>query len=980
MLKFSLDYPLSIKMNALANILRNSPEYKFISFSGFLLMVFLYTQTATAVDTVSYISTKKEKRCFTLSSAGASAPLVVSSRDHAGVIRVLKYLQTDIGRVTGIEPELVIDAVPASKQLVLVGTLASPFIEKLVQSGKIHVEDIKGRWEKFLIQVVDKPLPGIDRALVIAGSDKRGTLFGILDLSAHIGVSPWHWWADVPVRHQTELYVRPGRYTFGEPAVKYRGIFINDEEPALGRWAVENYGGFNHLFYEKVFELLLRLKANYLWPAMWWAGFNSDDPLNPQLADEMGIVMGTTHHEPMMRAHAEWRQPGHGAWNYETNAAELCKFWTEGIQRMNSYESIVTLAMRGDGDLAMSESTNIALLEKIVNDQRKIIAEVTGRDIVTIPQIWALYKEVQDYYDKGMRVPDDVTLLLCDDNWGNLRKLPAPGEQPRSGGYGIYYHFDYVGGPRNYKWLNTNPLPRVWEQMHVAYRHGVDRLWIVNVGDIKPMELPIEFFLDYAWDPDMWPAERLPEYTRLWAEQQFGKENATAIAGLLATYTKFNGRRKPELLAPDTYSLVHYREAETVIADFNKLADSAESIEQTLRSEFRDAFYQLVLYPVKACANLNELYLTVGKNLLYAKQGRASANTLAQKARELFAQDAELANYYNHIMAAGKWNHMMDQTHIGYTYWQQPDKNVMPEVKEIEIPAVAEMAVAIEGSENWWPAEHSPAILPQLDVYQQQARYFEVFNRGSVPFQYSVQSEASWLIVSPQQGTVQEQQRIWVKVNWSHVPVGDHQVPVTVFGPDGTSIVVQADVHNPGYPKPGQVKDFVESDGYVSMEAEHYSKAVGTPQIHWQRIPDLGRTLSAMTPFPVTASSQTPAGNSPRLEYRVFLFHSGEVKVRAFLSPTLNFFNNQGLEYAISFDDELPQVVNIHANDTFQVWEESVRNNIKVLVSKHILNKAGEHVLKFWMKDPGVVLQKLVIETGEVPASYLGPPESFYRE
>jgi hypothetical protein len=980
MLKFSLLYPFLKRMNVLSNHLHISQRYKFISFSCFLLMVFLYLQTAMAVDTVSYISFKKEKRCFTLSSAGASAPLVVSSRDHAGVLRVVKYLQTDIGRVTGIEPELAIDAMPASKQVVIIGTLTSPLIEKLVQSGKIHVEDINGRWEKFLIQVVDKPLPGIDRALVITGSDKRGTLYGILDLSAHIGVSPWHWWADVPVRYQTALYIKSGRYTFGEPAVKYRGIFINDEEPALGRWVVENYGGFNHLFYEKVFELLLRLKANYLWPAMWWAGFNSDDPLNPQLADEMGIVMGTTHHEPMMRAHAEWRQPGHGAWNYETNAAELCTFWTEGIQRMDSHESIVTLAMRGDGDMAMSESTNIALLEKIVNDQRKIIAEVTGRDVKTIPQIWALYKEVQDYYDKGMRVPDDVTLLLCDDNWGNLRKLPGPGEQSRSGGYGIYYHFDYVGGPRNYKWLNTNPLPRVWEQMHLAYRHGVDRLWIVNVGDIKPMELPIEFFLDYAWDPDQWPAESLPEYTRLWAEQQFGKENAFAIAGLLTTYTKFNGRRKPELLAPDTYSLVHYREAETIVADYNRLAGRAESIEPTLPSEFRDAFYQLVLYPVKACANLNELYLTVGKNHLYAKQRRAAANSLAQKARELFTQDAELANYYNHIMAAGKWNHMMDQTHIGYTYWQQPDKDIMPAVEEIELPAVAEMAVAVEGSESWWPAEPSPAILPPLDVYQQQSRYFEVFNRGLIPFEYSVQSEAPWLLVTPQQGTVQEEQRIWVKADWAHVPVGDHQVPVTVSGPDGTSIVVQVVVHNPGYPKPGQVKGFVEGDGYVSMEAEHYSKAVGTPQIHWQRIPDLGRTLSAMTPFPVTATCHTPAGNSPRLEYRVFLFHSGEVTVRVFLSPTLNFYNNQGLRYAISFNDELPQVVNIHAGDTFQVWEESVRNNIKVLVSKHILDKPGEHVLKFWMMDPGVVLQKLVIETGQVPASYLGPPESYYRK
>jgi len=943
-------------------------------------------QDAPVPESTSYISRKSAEGCFTLSDAGKSVPLYVGTDDYPGVVKALKHLQADIARVTNAEPELYIDKIPKSKEFVLVGTLGkSPLIDKLVQAKKIDVTDIAGRWEKFLLQVVEKPLPDVDRALVIAGSDKRGTIYGIYDLSKEIGVSPWYWWADVPPKKSKKLYVLPGRHTKGEPAVKYRGIFLNDEEPALGRWAVEKYGGFNHEFYEKLFELILRLKGNYLWPAMWWASFNSDDPLNPKLADEYGVVMGTTHHEPMNRAHAEWKKSKGGEWNYETNAEKLCEFWTEGIQRMDSYESIVTLAMRGDGDKAMSESTNIALLEKIVADQRKILADVTGKDLKSIPQLWALYKEVQDYYDKGMTVPEDVTLLLCDDNWGNIRRLPKPGVPPRSGGYGIYYHFDFVGGPRSYKWLNTSPIPRIWEQMHLAYRHGVDRIWLVNVGDLKPMEFPIEFFLDYACAPDKLPAERLPEYTRLWAQQQFGPQHATEIADIISKYTKYNGRRKPELLAPDTYSLAHYREAETIVAEYNKLAAEAEKIYNAMSPEYKDAYYQLVLHPVKACANLNELHVTVAKNRLYAKQGRAATNDLADRVKVLFKKDTEISHYYNKVLAGGKWNHMMDQTHISYTYWQQPDKDVMPEVKNVEIPEVADMGVSIEGSDSWWPMDKTEAVLPQFDPYNKQTYYIEIFNRGQMPFDYKIESAEPWLTVTPNQGKVDKELRVWVSVNYKQAPAGKTSAAVTITGPDEKQAVIHAPVNNPVSPKPDQVAGFVESNGYVSIEAEHYCSAVNADPIKWLLIPNLGRTLSGITPVPVTAPSQKPQGDSPRLEYRMYLFSNGKVKVKVYLSPTQNFHNTQGLRYAISFDDQSPQIVNIHIKDTVPDWQypmgwiQAVSDNIKVTVSEHLIDKPGEHTLKFWMVDPGIVLQKIVVETGEVRPCYLGPPESFYR-
>jgi hypothetical protein len=934
----------------------------------------------------SYITSEKKDGGFTLAAEGKAAPLLACSQDYPGVIRVLKLLQTDILQVTDVQPAVLLDSIPREREVVIVGTLdKSPIVKQLVRDKKLDVEELAGKWETFLIQVVEQPLPDIERALVIIGSDKRGTIYGMFDLSQQLDVSPWYWWANVPVKKKSSVFVLPGRYSQGEPKVKYRGIFINDEAPALTGLVFEKFGGFNSKFYEHVFELILRLKGNFLWPAMWGRAFYDDDPENPRLADEYGVVISTSHHEPMMRAHDEWRRYGKGDWNYEKNDSVLREFWREGIRRMSNYESVVTLAMRGDGDEAMSPTANVALLQKIVADQRKILAEVTGKDVTTIPQVWALYKEVQEYYDKGMRVPDDVTVLLCDDNWGDVRKLPRLDEKPRQGGYGMYYHFDFVGGPRNYKWLNTNQIERVWEQMHLSYEYGVRQIWVVNVGDIKPMEFPINFFLDYAWNPEGLPADRLPEYTRQWAEEQFGPAHSQEIAEILARYTKFNSRRKPELLAPETYSLVNFREAETVVNEYNELVRRARKISAELPEEYHDAFYQLVLHPVEACANLNELYYTVAKNRLYASQGRAATNNLAQHAQELFKRDAEITDYYNNVMANGKWKHMMDQTHIGYTYWQEPDKNAMPKVEQIRLPEKPAMGVAIEGSDKYWPSAENEAILPEFDRYNQQTYYIEVFNRGQEPFQCLTKPGKSWIKIDGAQKKVALEERLWVSVDWDSAPTGESRVPITITGPNQVKVVVQAVVKNPVMPTPDQINGFVESDGYIAIDAENYTNAINSSSVSWLVIPNLGRTGSAITPMPVTTPSQTAGAASPHLEYRIYFFSTGEVNVKAYLSPIQNFTHGEGLHLAISFDNEQPQIINVNTGDTIpdwkypQWWNQMVSDNVKILTTKHSIREVGEHVLKFWMVDPGIVLQKMVIETGASQPCYLGPPQSYHR-
>jgi hypothetical protein len=716
---------------------------------------------------------------------------------------------------------------------------------------------------------------------------------------------------------------------------------------------------------------------------MWNSAFNADDPLNPKLADQYGIVMGTSHHEPMMRAWKEWERGNKGPWDYTTNAAELREYWKQGIERNDGYESVITLGMRGNGDLPMAETDDRALLEKIVADQRKIIGDVLHTDASTVPQDWALYKEVQQYYEHGMRVPDDVTLLWCDDNWGNIRRLPTEEERKRSGGAGIYYHFDYVGDPRSYKWINTNPLPKVWEQMNLAYNYGANRIWVVNVGDLKPMEVPIEFFLNMAWNPSGWTNENIGEFTRLWAEREFGREHAAAIADIVSKYAKFNGRRKPELLDPETFSLVDYREADRVLDEFKAITAEAEKISAQLPENQRDAFFELVLHPAKASELVTGLYVTVARNHLYAAQGRAGTNDLAAQARALFQADADLSNQYNHTLAHGKWDHMMDQTHIGYTGWRDPPVNVMPAVIEIQIPDSAAMGIAVGGSVSAWPGTAGEPALPEFDVYNQQRRSVDVFNRGKADFDFVASASSPWILLNADRGTIQKEQRLGVSIDWAKAPKGSSTGYVSIArtgagaGGDDGEVKIKVVAFNPVEPARDSLRGFVEADGYVSIEAEHYTRRTNSDLARWERIDDYGRTLSGMSVFPVTAPSVLPSASSPCLEYQVYLFNPGKVEAEAILGPTLNFVPGRGLRYAISFDDQASQVVDALAHNSVEDWATSVKDSVRTVTSEHMVTGTGYHTLRFCMVDPGVVLEKLVLNLGGVKPSYLGPPESF---
>jgi endo-1,4-beta-D-glucanase Y len=956
----------------------------------------------------SSIGFEKEPGSFPLADAGKSAPLCASSRDFPGVLRVLKLLQNDIAEVTGTRPGIAIDRLPPSKEIVLIGTLGRhPQIDMLVKGKKIDVRGIAGAWEASLVQVVEKPFPGVDRALVIAGSDKRGTIYGMFGISERIGVSPWYWWADVPVKRHESVFVLPGRHSDGPPSVRYRGIFLNDEFPALSKWVRGTYGeasqrsnppvprgvaNYGHQFYERIFEVLLRLKANYLWPAMWDNAFNEDDPENPKLADEYGIVMGTSHQEPMLRAQKEWDRRykrSLGSWNYAKYPDTLESFWREGIRRNRAFESIVTIGLRGADDTPMAPGgpeANMALLEKIIGIQRNILGEEFRRAVTTVPQLWCLYKEVLEFYKAGMRAPDDVTLLWPDDNWGNIRRLPTAQERQRSGGAGIYYHFDYHGSPRSYQWINTNPLPKVMEQMSLAKDYGADRIWIVNVGHFKGYELPTEYFLALAWDTKRWAGSSTSEFTRLWAEREFGSEHASDIADIVSTYAKFNGRRKPELLTPRTYSLVNYREAQSVVADFNALAERATGILGNLPTESKDAFEELVLFPAKASAIVNELYVAAGLNALYAKQGRAAANEMAAKTRTLFSADTALMGYFNRTLAGGKWNHFMDQAHLGYTTWADPPVNSLGAIPltELAVPAGAAMGVAVEGSDAAWPGAEAGAVLPAFDPFNDQQRSIEIFNRGQSRFQWSATPSKPWIALSAAGGELDGQTELRVRIDWSTAPRTDDSGTVTVTG-TGVSVPVRIRFSRPAGVTPETLDGFIEGDGYVSMEAAHFTRSSESGVRRWAEVEEYGHTLSAMrASAPPDLLAAVPGKDSPCLEYRMYLLDSGRVNVTGTFGTTLNFRPGEGVRYAISFDDAPAATMTLVPHDFIAQhgdmdWEKTVADNARYSTTTHVIAAAGYHTLKIWMVDPGVVLEKIVVNCGGVRPSYLGPPESFHR-
>jgi hypothetical protein len=960
----------------------------FASTFAILFSVLSGAETSGVISTKPYVSDQPVAGNFPLVRSGVAADVFISPVDWKVAHIAANDLTADVERVTGRKPLLKESSKGLSTQAVLVGTIGrSPVIDGLIKSGKLNVDGIRGQWESFLLAVIDNPLPGVKQGLVIAGSDRRGTAYGVYELSKRIGVSPWYWWADVTPDHRDELHVSPERVEVGSPAVKYRGIFINDEMWGIRPWAEKTYApdeghGLGPKTYAKVFELLLRLRANYIWPAMHQQTipFNCY-PQNKVVADQYAIIMGSSHCEPMLRNNiggAEWDREGGGEWNYQKNPGAIRDYWARRLTENGRYENIYTLGMRGKDDEPMkftgTEKEKISLMEQIFADQRSLIAKHVNPDPTKVPQVLIPYTEVLGIYDNGMKVPDDVTICWPDDNFGYIRRLPTSAETSRSGGSGIYYHIQWLNGATTaYTWLNTTPPPLIWEEMSKAWQYGAKQMWILNVGDIKPGEIGMEFFLDMACNPERWKQDNVRDYLVQWAARDLDPRFADEIADIMEKYYRLGFTRRPEHLVqarrndPPKYSWFSHSESNDEamqrVEQYDTIALRAQAVYDQMPDARRDAFFELVLYPVQCASLMNRKVIFADKSALHGKQGRASASEYAAKAREAAERIIELTTHYNTGLSVGaKWNHMMSPAPGPWgTQFRQFE---MPPLSDFSGEGPPSLRVAHEGGD--------PQTLTEMSVYTQGKCFVDLYNTGKGNIRWSAKTSQPWIKLDKSSGSFTTEQRLWVTIDWNHVPVGENLSANIVVESDAGKREIKVPVFKPAGPSPAEITGFVESHGHVSMEAEHFTAKQSRSGAAWEVIKGLGRSGDSVSVFPPTVDSLTDGSairsSSPSLQYDFYVFHSGEVRLDLDCLPTKAVAPKRGVRLAVAIDGQEPLIVDGSGGD--------VLTNLRRMTTRLKIDAPGKHVLNVWMVDPGVVLDKIVLDFGEPQDTYLGPMET----
>ncbi|HET6708440.1 glycosyl hydrolase 115 family protein [Amycolatopsis sp.] len=926
---------------------------------------------------------------FPLVAGGVAADVFVDAADDVAVRRVAGDLQADVERVSGVLPILTNRTTGLSRTAVLIGTIGhSPVIDKLVAAGRLDVAEVAGRWEASVTQVVEAPIAGVDRALVIAGSDRRGTIYGVYDLSERIGVSPWYWWADVPVPHRDTVTVAPATEKRREPAIRYRGIFLNDEDN-LSQWAYRTAEPGKHIgpvTYTRIFELMLRLKANYLWPAMHPESdhFNKY-PDNARLAHEYGIVVGSSHPEALLRNNVHEWQPWAEAhrnpdgslpeYDFTVNPKTILDYWRARAKANARYESVWTVGMRGIHDSglvtknAKTTAERVAVMNDIITQQRRILADEVGPAAGAVPQIFIPYKEVLDLYNAGVRVPDDVTLIWPDDNHGNMRQLPTAAERQRSGGNGLYYHISYWGSPKSYLWLDTTAPAKIWQELRRAYDNGVRHTWIVNVGDLKSQETGLSLAMELAWDIDRWRAEDVHPRLAEWAGRQFGAAHAREIAEIRQGYYELAAALRPEFIQSGVFSLVHHGdEAERRMAAYRSLIGRAEAVGRQLPSSYQDAFFELLLYPLTGAYLMNLKFVCADRNALAVKQGRgAGVNVFAGLAERAQADEEALTRRYNTAIAGGKWKEIINPYPANV-----PKAPRVPAVTRRTPTNAVGLGVAAEGNET------GVARPLTFSSYPRNRRFIDVFNTGFAPLSWQASPSHSWVQVSTRAGTTPDQARIWVGVDWAAAPAGVSGPEVRITGA-GTTVTVPLQVVNDGERGRATATGFVEALGYVSIEAEHHDRLVPRSGATWQTVPGLGRSGAAVIGAPFDAArldgdSRTVA---PELQYNVRFATAGTFPVTVYRLPSLDARGTRRL--AIGLDAGTPILLKgTGVTSATAAWSRNVVEGIEKLTTSITVDRPGEHVLKLWMVDPGNAVDQIVVDTGGLPASYLAPPESFH--
>ena len=943
---------------------------------------------------------------FTVVSSKANARLFFDEHDFEVVKKVADLFSNDVRMITGKAIQVGTTKDKLASNSIIVGTLGhNELINKLVAKNKLDVSSLKNRWESYLIEIVCNPLPGVGKALVVVGSDRRGTAYGLFSISEAMGISPWYWWADAPVVKRQELSLKVDRIIAKEPTVKYRGIFINDEDWGLLRWAKRTFekerGNIGPKTYAKVCELLLRLKANYLCPAMHEAStaFNKISE-NKLVADSFAIVMGSVHCEPLLFNNAsEWDKKTMGEWDYVNNKATLNKVLRQRVTENSPFENVYTLALRGLHDKAMGGSNNmkerVKMLGAALRDQRQLLVDVIKRPADEIPQAFTPYKEVLDVYSAGLDLPEDVTIIWPDDNYGYMKRLSSPREQKRSGRAGVYYHVSYLGKPHDYLWMSTTPPALMYEELRKAYDTTADRIWLLNVGDIKSCEFSMNLFLAMAYDIDSFNYVNISLYQARWLSNMFGDKYYDDFVEITNTFYHQSFSRKPEFMGwgyqwstnrhgkernTDTdFSFANYQEADLRLAAYDRIGTKVERILNELPEEQKAGFYQLLYYPVKGCELLNKMVLNGQKNRWYALQQRSAANELKNQVKVYSDSLQTITEEYNSLLG-GKWNHIMT-TRQGFaaSYFE------LPKLETVSLPDAPSLGIWVEG-EDVLKGKSSFYMLPAFNTYLRQSHFFDVFNKGKGKLNWNIKVSETWIQVNKDKGSTAIEDRIWVSIDWTKVPVGDRVsgvIEVVVDGMKQEKIYVS--VFNPTSPSLTEIDTlFVEHNGYVSISAADYHRKVENDVIKIMTIPNLGfENAAVQLGNPIAPMQRTGSSIVPRVEYDFYTFEQGAVDVYTYVLPTFTLSadkdyagheaTNIETRYGVCIDDGPVMNPSTSSFEYAQIWYESVLKNCRINKTTLHINKPGKHTVKVLCGDAGTVLQKIVLDFGGMKRSYLGP-------
>lgn len=947
-------------------------------------------------------------RMFSL-AGGQNAPLIYDAASDASAVgTAVGLLASDVGKVTGKDSPIISDgSLPSSaRNVVIIGTLGhNRLIDSLVKGGKLDVSGISGTWESYAIRLLDRPFKGVGKALVIAGSDRRGTAYGVLSVSRAIGVNPWYWWLDAPVERHPSISVSVKDFNSRTPSVKYRGIFINDEDWGLLRWAKRNFekdlGNIGPRTYEKVCELLLRLNANMLAPAMHEASaaFYSI-PQNREVADRYGIIITASHCEPLLlNTASEWSKDRYGEWNYNTNSERIDSVLRARVIESSPYENVYVVALRGLHDRAMSGTESMdsrkETVQRALLSQRHILSDVLGRDETEIPQVFTPYKEVLDVYNRGLRLPDDVTIVWPDDNYGYMKRLSGPAEQKRGGRSGVYYHSSYLGRPHDYLWMNTTSPTLMYEELRKAYDSTADRYWLLNSGDIKSCEFAVDFFLSMAYDIDSFDYERAAGYRTEWISGMLGTECGEACRPVFDEFYHQAFIRKPEFMGwgyqwttdrhgnernTDTdFSFANYREAERRIDAYRTIASETESIMTGLPEASIPCFYQSVYYPVKACELMSRMVLSGQKNRLYALQQRSATQAAADEAVSCYDSLRVITDGYNSLLD-GKWNHVMTMGQgFAASYFKKP---VLRSTALAANPVLGIM-VENEGSINGVSSYH---LLPAFNTYLRRSAFVDVFNRGEGLLSWKAEADKDWIIMDRTSGQTATEDRMEVSVDWDKVPSGARVTGrLRITDESGAAEDVLVSVFNPASPLPEEMSGiYVQHNGYVSIDAAGYHRKTENGDIKIIDIPNLGiENRAIQLGNPVMPKQNTRRKDVPCVEYDFYTFEQGSVDVYTYVLPTFVLSADRGYsgheatnletQYGVCIDDGPVMNPSTSSVEYAQIWYESCLRNCRVNKTTLHINEPGRHCVRILCGDAGTVLQKIVLDFGGLKRSYLGP-------